>query len=110
MNEFEAAEIRAELEAHGTMRPPWLRFPELERGSIGWRMGSGEQYAGSWAVWFEGLADEARRDYFKRLTPVPAEWLDWVVDALLGPLTYEESDEEMARYVTRLERMGIVGR
>lgn len=28
------------------MPPPWLAYPEIERYSIGWRMGYGEDYIG----------------------------------------------------------------
>ncbi len=26
--------------------PPWLAYPEIDRHSIGWRMGYGEDYIG----------------------------------------------------------------
>jgi uncharacterized damage-inducible protein DinB len=29
------------LDANGDLAPPWAKFPNYERGTIGWRMGSG---------------------------------------------------------------------
>jgi len=44
-------EVRAELTKDGPfdelanpLRPPWLKHRELERYSLGWRMGYGESY------------------------------------------------------------------
>lgn len=55
------------------MPPPWIAYPELERYSIGWRMGNGEDYIGKWGAWFEALTEEERRDY-QGLFPEPVTW------------------------------------
>jgi predicted NAD-dependent protein-ADP-ribosyltransferase YbiA (DUF1768 family) len=54
--------------------PPWLRHPEIARGSIGWRMGYGEAYwYDEWYPWLTALdaAEKAR---------VEAVYPDWPAD------------------------------
>lgn len=53
--------------------PPWLAFPELQRGSIGWRMGYGEDYLTRFFQWYHGLSEEDQTAY-RRLFPEPAVW------------------------------------
>ena len=38
--------------------PPWLACPKIERYSIGWRMGYGEDYLIKWGEWYQTLSDE----------------------------------------------------
>jgi hypothetical protein len=58
--------------------PPWSKYPELQRGSIGWRMGHGEDYMDEWNSWFETLTDKMRKEYFDENKPIPEEWIDFV--------------------------------
>lgn len=53
--------------------PPWIAFPEIERYSIGWRMGYGEDYMDQWSTWFQGLTKE-EQDAYQKLFPEPATW------------------------------------
>lgn len=55
------------------MKPLWLAFPYIERGSIGWRMGFGEGYVDQFSAWFGTLTNEERDTYIK-LFPEPIEW------------------------------------
>ncbi|HSD89158.1 MAG TPA: GNAT family N-acetyltransferase [Kofleriaceae bacterium] len=71
--------IAAELAAHGTLVPPWVKHPEIPRYSIGWRMGSGEWYAWMWGRWWERQDEAARTAYRARWT-TPEEWSDWWAD------------------------------
>ncbi len=69
--------VADELRERGALLPPWLRYPELERYSIGWRMGYGEWYL---IVLRHGTADWSRDEwltYLRRHAPVPVEWYDW---------------------------------
>jgi hypothetical protein len=54
MRDWLRAAIAKELETYGEVRPLWIAHPDIERYSIGWRMGSGESYRGlfgeSWAT------------------------------------------------------------
>ena len=38
--------------------PPWIAYPEIERYSIGWRMGYGEEYICRWGDWWETLTEK----------------------------------------------------
>ena len=55
------------------MSPPWIAFPEMERYSIGWRMGYGEAYIDKWGAWFDSLAEEEVKAY-QELFPEPVTW------------------------------------
>lgn len=73
-------EMRGRLEIvgvdvlRGWKLPPWLQFPEIARGSIGWRMGYGEAYLDEFHVWLAGLDPDERRR-FKQV------YGDWPEDA-----------------------------
>ncbi|MCM1107155.1 MAG: NADAR family protein [Blautia sp.] len=55
------------------MAPPWIAFPEIERYSIGWRMGYGESYIYKWGEWFRSLSNEDMKAY-QELFPEPVTW------------------------------------
>lgn len=55
------------------MKPLWLKYPELERYSIGWRMGYGEEYACDFWEWFDELSEEEQKEY-KELFPELVTW------------------------------------
>lgn len=61
------------------MLPPWLAYPKIERYSIGWRMGSGEDYIDSFSIWLEALSVEERTEY-QALFPEPITWKGWWQD------------------------------
>ncbi len=56
-----------------------VRYPELERYSIGWRMGYGESYVMVWWAWWDTAFSTAteKYNYFRRHN-LPVEWLDWI--------------------------------
>ncbi len=58
------------------MPPPWLAFPEIERYSIGWRMGYGEDYIDRFGNWLDTLSSEEWKEY-KTLFPEPITWKGW---------------------------------
>ena len=53
--------------------PPWLKYPDLEMGGLGWRMGYGEGYLDEFFAFFRRLSPRQKRDYIRRYPP-PAEW------------------------------------
>lgn len=55
------------------MIPPWQKYPEIERGSIGWRMGYGEDYYDEFYKWFSRLDLATWTDYAENF-PEPIEW------------------------------------
>ena len=65
-----------ELKDKKIMPPLWLAFPEIERYSIGWRMGYGEQYRYRLGDWMKTLSKEERREY-QELFPEPVTWKGW---------------------------------
>lgn len=55
------------------MPPPWIAYPNIERYSIGWRMGYGEDYIGRWSIWFSALTEEEQKTY-QEFFPEPVTW------------------------------------
>ena len=55
------------------MNPPWKVFPELARGSIGWRMGAGEDCYNQFYKWFSAL-DANDQDRYREANAEPAGW------------------------------------
>lgn len=56
--------------------PPWLANPRLERFSIGWRMGVGEDYLERFDMWFGRLSASEQAEY-QSLFPEPVTWSGW---------------------------------
>ncbi|SDM79337.1 hypothetical protein [Polaromonas sp. JS666] len=54
-------------------RPVWVAFPKIPWGSIGWRMGAGEDYWHAWVPWFKAMSGEERTLY-KQAWPEPEGW------------------------------------
>ena len=77
--------IESELTSQGDLLPVWMRYPQIPRYSIGWRMGEGEYYMLAWNCWADGMEREQLVRYFKRYLPIPQEWIDWVADRLGFP-------------------------
>ena len=55
------------------MAPLWLMYPHIPQGSIGWRMGYGENYGEAFFSWFSALKREEKADYEGRF-PKPICW------------------------------------
>lgn len=83
--------IVEEMTSEGDLLPPWTRYPSIPRGSIGWRMGSGELYIWAWDEWAEQKSQLQLVEYFRKYLPIPIEWLDWVSNRFGD----EEISEEM---------------
>lgn len=58
------------------MPPLWLACPKIERYSIGWRMGYGEDYLFKFMDWLDTLSQEEREEY-RNLFPEPVTWKGW---------------------------------
>lgn len=58
------------------MAPPWLMYPHISSGSIGWRMGSGEEYKFEFIDWYDALSVDEQKQ-FQQMFPAPKGWLDW---------------------------------
>ena len=56
--------------------PPWLAYPELDKNSIGWRMGYGENHIIELSKYLESLTEPEKKIY--QLTyPAIGEWKNW---------------------------------
>jgi len=86
------------------MEVPWKKYPELERGSIGWRMGYGETYMNEWVDWFYALSRKEQVAHFKEATPLPMEWVRWV-DSCLFEEGYNDPYGVSAQ---RMEDLGLI--
>lgn len=67
------------LKSSNILPPPWLAFRAIERYSIGWRMGYGEDYLYKFMDWFDQLSDQDRSEY-QSLFPEPITWSGWYQD------------------------------
>jgi hypothetical protein len=74
--------VRAELTKNGLMMnnelkqillPPWLKYPQIQRYSIGWRMGYGESYFMEWGSWYDSLSDKGK-ELYQQQYPAQGEW------------------------------------
>lgn len=83
------------LDERGDLAPPWEQFPEYERHTIGWRMGSGESWLGYFSVFLEQLGTDfdTRLAYLKRHARAPFTW-SGTVYWLLHPDAPDEDDED----------------
>lgn len=89
------ARLAEHLDPNGDLAPPWERFPTYERYTIGWRMGTGEDWLVMWRIFLDDLdpAYEVRLAYLKRHPPAPVTWASWVY-AILHPDDEDEDDED----------------
>lgn len=63
------------------MAPIWLMYPNIPQGSIGWRMGYGENYSMEFSKWYFGLSEHEKREFDDKY-PKPICW-DLLEDKLL---------------------------
>jgi hypothetical protein len=59
--------------------PPWKAFPDLDRYSMGWRMGDGEDHLYLLYIFFKYSTPEMRAEY-EALHPEPEEWNGWYAE------------------------------
>lgn len=58
--------VQESLDDDGYLLPPHLKFPDIPKNSIGWRMGPGEDYMILLTYWFECLPKEESLLYKKK--------------------------------------------
>ncbi|WP_434041375.1 MULTISPECIES: hypothetical protein [Sorangium] len=105
------ARLREHLDPRGDVAPPWERFPDYERHTMGWRMGAGEDWMGLWGVFLEQLAPdlETRIAYLRRHPPAPMSWADAVHDVLYPTERSEDdSDDEDDPTATAQRRAALL--
>lgn len=92
------------------MLPPWEQFPTYQRYTIGWRMGTGEDYLHNWYAFIEKLPNEygTRLNYLKRHRPAPLSWGNMIL-AVLYPATKSDQAVGCSQEDTRkLIELGLV--
>lgn len=62
-----------DIDSAGLRVPPWIKYPNIPLGSIGWRMGTGEDYWYSFRDWWL-LQPGAVRLQVKTNYPEPELW------------------------------------
>ena len=102
---------KEELQEDNNLLPPWIKFPQIPRYSIGWRMGYGESYMWAWDEWSNRFSKEQLVEYFKKNFPIPIEWLDWVANhmgfEILPADESESSKNDVYTGVKWLEKQGL---
>ena len=62
-----------DLDSAGWIVLPWVKYPNLRQGSMGWRMGAGKWHISNFKPWWWQLA-EAERASDRLAYPPPPEW------------------------------------
>ncbi|WP_225854243.1 hypothetical protein [Micromonospora sp. ALFpr18c] len=93
------AAVREQLHAHGRILPPWRAHPQIERYSIGWRMGDGEWHLMVWWHWWEAAPmDEAEGIAYFQADEPPRAWRDWVAHQLWPEMDIGEGVRRLAEH------------
>lgn len=72
------------FDSEGRPVPPWEKYPNLRRSSMGWRMGAGESFlVETFHPWWSKLG-EAERVRYRLAHPEPDEW-----NGFLGPADFD---------------------
>jgi hypothetical protein len=66
-------EYPATFDERGWMIPPWRKYPDIQRYSIGWCMGRGEDYMCKFREWLESAEPDFLAAYAARY-PEPPRW------------------------------------
>lgn len=61
------------------MPPIWMMYPDIQNGSIGWRMGAGEYYRYSFNDWFNSLTRNDREEYME-MFPAPKDFRSYYIE------------------------------
>jgi hypothetical protein len=83
------------LDPQGDLAPPWEEFPQYERHTIGWRMGSGESWLGFFGLFLEKLPTDfdTRLAYLRRHAKAPYTWSE-SVHHVLYPNDIDDDDDD----------------
>jgi hypothetical protein len=66
-----------DIDADGLMVPPWVKYPNLPKRSMGWRMGQGEHYkCDRYPAWWSRQTRPIRLQVRAKY-PEPEEWVGY---------------------------------
>lgn len=102
--------MNGEPNAAPELEPPWAAYPWIQSGSIGWRMGCGEDYLDRWFPYVKAHLPDlpSALAYLQRHPRAPRPWSSFLV-SWLRPLA-----EASPRGAVRIDRaqvdaLGLVG-
>jgi hypothetical protein len=106
------ARLPDHLDENGDLAPPWEKFPEYERYTLGWRMGTGEAWMCMWSVFLDKLGTEpaVRLAYLQRHAPAPWTWAN-LVHSVLAPAADDDDDDDgdvRAERIQQLQARGLI--
>ena len=84
------------------MNPVWVEFPDIPWGSIGWRMGAGEDYWAEWCSWYSSLSETEKTSY-KSQWMEPEPWVgffSFIDDGTTPPWVGKRRDQIKAAAVS----------
>jgi hypothetical protein len=79
-------------------RPPWIVFPHIPVGHIGWRMGAGEDYNVRFRRWF-GTLTPAEQAHYAELNPEPPGWSGTYKEIAEFFRDYPDSFEKISKWL-----------
>jgi len=109
---FYRGRLASQHDANGDIAPPWTKYPDYERGTIGWRMGGGEDWLSYWDRFLADLdpAYDVRLAYLKRHPPAPVSWSDHVLRVLRpGDRDPDDADEDADAQLVAQRRGELFG-
>lgn len=97
------------LNEAGEIPPPWILFPTYTRYTIGWRMGTGEDYMSCWYRWRSGMFEttEALTRYLCRYDPAPFTWAT-MIGRILSPGFDDSDDFDEDLFIENMLNLGFV--
>lgn len=81
--------MKNKYDINNPMAPPWLMFPHIRNGSIGWRMGYGENFIYKFGEWYSALTKEEQEQY-QQMFPTPKGWLGWYEEDYVDKDFYDD--------------------
>ena len=68
--------MKAKFTIKNPMPPIWIMYPHITQFSIGWRMGSGEDYKCNFWDWLNTLTENEQKKY-QEMFPPPKNWREY---------------------------------
>ena len=114
MDSFGQESVEKTTARFGGMPAPWVYLANCDPYSIGWRMGSGEEYMIYFPQWLaeQGWTKRERAQFFLD-QDVPPMWLHWVAITVLDlgdRRRSKQHDEVLEELWPQMEELGFTGK